>query len=191
MGHSEPDPELDYESAVLTLGERGPRVLCCLLKSDVDADRSKLFSRKNVHIVMQVRSTGQIVIVFGWEVAKNSQTDVLKILRVREHETEKPEIKRYDWRKLSVTPELYGWQYDSERGMISTSGLSALSVDEIVSCVRLALNAGQFEPERAWFCHQGICHSRERDECSYYRFGLSRCKMIRDAAQSAAENDEE
>jgi hypothetical protein len=54
-----------------------------------------------------------------------------------------------------------------------------LSLEEISRLVQIGVNPTIFEPSRETMCKQGKCTSSSRNPCSWYGWGLQRCRKIR------------
>lgn len=122
-----------------------------------------------------------------------SARDIIKILRVEE--LKKAKIYRAETRSgiafEGIHPDAPQWSYEKmgdavEHYHVITTGvttpLSSLSIGEILSLVRFAID-DRFDFERRSYCSKSYCVSTAQDPCPWYHLMLNKCCIIRISAQ--------
>lgn len=137
-------------------------------------------------IVLQKRSSGNVQIhtnnQFGIRIH-----DIAQMINLTEQEME-GDVRITDWKILSgegVIPK-GKWFFHYQGQMLLNGSLTALhvpptklSLEQIESFIRIALNLTVFETKRASECGRGNCVSKENNPCPWYKWGLHRCRKIR------------
>lgn len=148
-----------------------------------DSEQMGKFARSefgcNADIVMIKRSSGNVQIFFNQRAGLKTQ-DLVKILRVEEQIAQYGEIRFSNWYQLAS----YGTSYDGDvwyaqegtgaimNGSKTANGVppTKLSNERLIFAIRVGLN-----PDVFWEMCTGKCTT----SCIFYKYGLARCKKMR------------
>jgi len=138
-------------------------------------------------IVIQKRSSGNIQIFTNKKFGLGL-FDVARMIRIEEQQAKRKLITT-DWKVLESEGKVEGveeWFYHLEGQMLLNGSLTApdvpptkLSLGKIKRIVQIGVNPQAFEPSRAQLCRAGNCSSTKKSKCSWYKWGLQRCRKIR------------
>lgn len=143
-------------------------------------------------MVIQQRSSGNVQI-YTANKERLMLDDVARMLRMEEQEA-KGSVVTTDWKTLANEGKVEGaeeWWFQVAGQMLLNGSLSCpntpthLSMERIKDIVKIGVNPTCFEPSRAERCREGICSSTRDDSCSWYRYGLIRCRKIRYSVKPA------
>lgn len=153
-----------------------------------DSEQMSKFARfRGAAVVIQKRSSGNVQIFtnkrFGLVLY-----DVAQMLRLAEQET-KSNVVTTDWKTLAAEGKVEGaeeWFFHEKLQALLNGSSTAkdvpptrLTLDIIKEVVRIGINPDVFEASRAPDCRRGICTATASDPCSWYSWGLHRCRKIR------------
>ncbi|MFH0806672.1 MAG: hypothetical protein V1885_03050 [Candidatus Brennerbacteria bacterium] len=138
-------------------------------------------------IVIQKRSPGNVFIHTNQQLGIKLY-DVVRMMRIRERELNKWNGHN-EWKALEVEGRVEGAEniwFQEKTNAILNGSLTATDVpptkiplEEIVEIIRIGIDPSRFEPSRAARCKEGVCNSSSRNPCSWYRYGLRRCRTVR------------
>lgn len=138
-------------------------------------------------ILVQKRSSGNVQIFTNKKFGINL-ADVAQMIRLEEQQA-KNNIVTKDWKVLRAEGKVAGaeeWYYHLEGQMLLNGSLTALdvlptrlSIGRIKKLIRIGVNFQTFESSRALRCQKGTCSSTRNNRCSWYDWGLHRCRKIR------------
>lgn len=134
-------------------------------------------------VIVQKDATGHVH-VFTSNKAGLDLDDLAQVINVAEQETE-GDVCHSNWaelRKEGIPFNGGRWFYARPYGQLHNGTEhfdfepTLLSLDFIVSLVKMSLDTGFFDPRQADDCRKGICRSRG---CDLYQYGLQRCRRVR------------
>lgn len=182
--------EFDEKATVEEIQGPGKRIFKLVtVVSDNEQINAFARSRQGVKasIVIQQRSSGNVQI-FTNQKEGLILYDVVQMIRLAEQK-KKGNVITTDWKTLALEGRVDGaeeWWFHEKAQQLLNGSLTAkkvpptkLSLEEIKEIVRIGVNPGAFESECA-SCSQGKCLAFSKDNpCSWYAWGLHRCRKIR------------
>lgn len=134
-------------------------------------------------VIVQKDATGHVH-VFTNNRAGLNLDDLAQMFNIEEQEAD-GETRESNWQKLrgeGVPYEGGKWFYARPYGQLHNGTEhfdfepTLLSLELIVSLVKMSLDTGLFDPRQTDDCQKGICRSRG---CDLYKHGLQRCRKVR------------
>ena len=167
------------------IGPNGRELTFVFLESD--NEQINKFARSsfgaNADVVAIKRSSGNVQIFFNQR-AGIKPFDLIRILRAEEQSIS-GDIICTDWRTLSVCGKAYDgdvWYlmdktYTIMNGSLTAKGVPPTKIpfEKVLWAIKTGLNPDQFEDQHSIQCRTGKCTK----DCSFYKYGLSRCKEVR------------
>jgi hypothetical protein len=196
---------IDFEEATKEMiPGPGGKMLMLVYGSPKDRNFSKYARRQGADIVVQRTASGNVQIftdhrvrewlpngrfkVIGWNRNDLYLDDVVRMLRVEEQDC-RGERKTFEFKDLALpgnAPGAENWHFHHNRQMILNGSLTATDVpptlipfETVIEIVKAGVNPAVFHADRAAQCAQGNCTSRRDRQCSWYDFGLPRCREVR------------
>ncbi|MEK7624427.1 MAG: hypothetical protein AAB404_01730 [Patescibacteria group bacterium] len=171
----------------------GPRGVLLRMATVVsDDEQINKFARSayggNTAIVIQRKSSGNVQIYTDKRYGLRLN-DVAQMIRLEEQKA-KGKIITKNWAMLASEKVIGAeeWFFHHIGQMLLNGSLTATGVpttkiplEKIQEIVRIGINPNAFEPKFASRCKRGICAVSliKGDRCSWYDFGLQRCRKIR------------
>jgi hypothetical protein len=137
-------------------------------------------------LVIQQRSSGHVLIFGNKQYGRwLNLNDLMAMIRVEEQRAADKMVTT-DWNELRQEGRVAGaecWWYhkialwimngsESARDVLETK----LSLEKILKLAKTALDPDAFQPDFAPMCRKGTCKATRKTPCSYYAYGLQRCR---------------
>lgn len=147
-------------------------------------------------LIVQQKTTGNVAIFPNSRSRlKFAMIDIARLIRVAECRKNgfEPNI---DWKELAGPGTVAGaekWYFAQNNGDFLLNGSkshhtdpTALSMEEIMSMVKVGLTPGVFEQSKKVDCKKGCCTHSSSNPCLFYAAGLHRCTRMRYKARQTA-----
>lgn len=174
-------------------GPNGHKLTVVTIASDNESAHS--FARSDfggrATIVILKKSSGNVQIFTNKKHRMRYRltlVDVAKMIRLAEQRA-KGKVLTADWNVLASGEVVEGaeeWYFHEKMQALLNGSLShpetpptKLSLEKIREIVRIGINPKAFESERSPDCLRGMCTSKPGNPCSWYNWGLRRCRSIR------------
>lgn len=180
--------EFESKGDITEVSFNGGKIKIVTIKSD-DSLMSKFARSKygcGAGVVIQVNSQGQVVISTSHRYGLNL-IDVARIIRYEEQKAD-GQVEITDWNELSKEGTIDGvgrWYFDANGKALMNGSLThpevpatKLTLAQIGELVRIGI-LYCFPTARKSRCEAGVCSSTLKDKCSWYCWGLTRCRQIR------------
>lgn len=178
----------------------GTRTLTLVTVRSDDEQMAKLARSHygaNADVVILQNSSGQTQIFANKKSGLGGCfNDIIRMLRLEEQKARGDVIGTTNWPALEAEGKVERadeWYYLPEGQMVLNGSKTApnvpptkLSLERIQEIVRVGINPGAFKPARAGRCQKGFCSSSREAPCSWYQWGLYRCRGLR---RLAAQNN--